>query len=58
MNGMTPQLLSLFVVSMGVGYLMTLGGLHKQLLERRRQERSCPSCGRAIEQRVCANCAS
>ena len=58
MNGMTPQFVSLFVATTGVGFLMTLGGLQKQLLERRRHERSCPSCGRAIEQRVCANCTS
>jgi hypothetical protein len=56
MNGFTPQLASLFVATTGVGVLMMLGGVHKNALEWRRRARSCPSCGRAIEARVCAHC--
>jgi hypothetical protein len=48
---------TLSIVTMGVGYVMTLAGVHKSALEWRRRYRTCPSCGRAIKARVC-KCAS
>jgi hypothetical protein len=35
---------------------MVVAGLHKSLLERRRTDRKCPSCGRHIAERVCGYC--
>ncbi len=35
-----------FLVPLGVAYLMILGGLGKNALEWKRRPRSCPSCGR------------
>jgi hypothetical protein len=52
-----PQIAVLAIVTMGVGYVMTLAGLNKNALEWRRRDRTCPSCGRAIRARVC-KCAS
>jgi hypothetical protein len=51
-----PNMAFLVIVSCGVGYLMVVAGMHKSLLEWRRQSRMCPSCGRAISERVCAYC--
>jgi NADH pyrophosphatase NudC (nudix superfamily) len=51
-----PNITLLAVVTTGVGYLMIVAGLHKSLLEWRRQSRMCPSCGRAIQTRVCSFC--
>jgi hypothetical protein len=45
-------------VTCGSGYLMIVAGLHKNVLERRRQQRTCPSCGRYLETRVCSACSS
>ncbi len=50
---LTPQLTTLLVVSMLVGWLMTLTGVKKRGLEWRERRRICPSCGREIESRVC-----
>jgi NADH pyrophosphatase NudC (nudix superfamily) len=47
----------LAILTTGVGYVMVVAGLHKSMLEWRRSTRSCPSCGRAITERVCMNCA-
>ena len=55
--GFDPNTALLAIVTTGVGYLMVTAGLHKSMLELRRSTRSCPSCGRAIQQRVCMNCA-
>jgi hypothetical protein len=44
------------ILTSGVGYLMVVAGLHKSMLEWRRTGRRCPSCGRAIQTRVCSNC--
>jgi hypothetical protein len=41
------------VVTLGVGYVMALAGVHKSALEWRRRRRICPSCGRVLESRVC-----
>jgi NADH pyrophosphatase NudC (nudix superfamily) len=51
-----PNITLLAVVTTGVGYLMVAAGLHKSLLEWRRSGRMCPSCGRAIQTRVCSFC--
>jgi hypothetical protein len=48
-----PQITLLAVVTMGVGYLMTLAGLTKSALEWRTRGRTCPSCGRRIRAGVC-----
>jgi hypothetical protein len=45
-------------VTCGIGYLMTVAGLGKGALERRRRQRVCPSCGRQIQARVCGACTS
>ena len=51
-----PNTTLLAIVTLGVGYLMVVSGLHKSMLEWRRSERKCPSCGRAVQARVCAFC--
>ena len=48
----------LMVVTCGVGYLMTIAGLGKNALELKRRQRTCPSCGRRIQARVCHTCTS
>ena len=58
MTAISPQLAGLFAATTGVGFLMMTMGLQKSMLERRAQRRSCPSCGRHIERRVCASCTS
>jgi recombinational DNA repair protein RecR len=52
-----PNTALLAILTTSVGYLMVVAGLHKSMLEWRRATRSCPSCGRVIEQRVCMRCA-
>jgi hypothetical protein len=58
MTGITPQLAGLFAATTGVGFLMLTMGVQKSMLEWRTRRRSCPSCGRHIEKRVCAACTS
>jgi hypothetical protein len=48
----------LAVLTLGVGYLMAVAGIHKNTLEWRRRQRICPTCGRAIDARVCRTCRS
>jgi recombinational DNA repair protein RecR len=45
-------------VTCASGYLMIVAGLHKNMLELRRPKRTCPSCGRHMNERVCSACAS
>ena len=45
--------LILILSTTGAGYLMVKAGLGKNVLERRRQRRICPSCGREIHGRTC-----
>jgi len=45
------------VSTLGAAWLMITAGLQKSALERRRQRRVCPSCGREIQARVCTSCA-
>jgi hypothetical protein len=55
---LSPELFVLFALTTGIGYTMIAAGLHKSMLEWRSQRRSCPSCGRHIEGRVCDPCTS
>jgi NMD protein affecting ribosome stability and mRNA decay len=48
--------LVVMAVTLGVGWMMTTAGLQKSALELRRRRRTCPSCGRRIEARVCSSC--
>ena len=51
-----PHIAVLAVATLASGWLMTQAGLHKGALERRRRRRSCPSCGRHLDARVCTHC--
>jgi hypothetical protein len=51
-----PNIALLASVTCGIGYLMTVAGLGKNVLELRRGHRVCPSCGRTIRARVCRAC--
>ena len=53
-----PHLAIAAVTTLGAAWLMTVAGLQKNALERRRRRRVCPSCGREIQARVCASCAA
>jgi hypothetical protein len=44
--------------SLGAGWLMTQAGVAKSALEWRRRKRTCPSCGKHIQARVCSGCGS
>jgi hypothetical protein len=41
-----PHIVMLLALTSGAGWLMTEAGFVKHLLERRRNRRICPSCGR------------
>lgn len=41
-----PQIIVLMALTSGAGWLMIEAGVFKNLLERRRERRVCPSCGR------------
>jgi hypothetical protein len=45
MAALDPQLMTLFVATSGVGYLMVMSGVQKSLLEWKRR-RTCPACSR------------
>jgi recombinational DNA repair protein RecR len=45
------------VLTLGIGWVMAVAGLQKNALELKRRRRTCPSCGRHIETRVCSTCA-
>jgi hypothetical protein len=51
-----PHITLLALLTPGIGYLMVVAGIHKSMLEWRRSGRRCPSCGRAIQTRVCSFC--
>jgi hypothetical protein len=53
-----PNITILTAVSCAIGYLMIVAGLQKSALELKRRRRSCPSCGRIIEDRVCSFCST
>ena len=48
-----PQLVSFAAVAMAIAWTMTFSGLKKGVLELKRRERTCPSCGRSIDGAVC-----
>ena len=52
-----PHAATLAVVTLGVGWLMAQAGLQKSALEWRKRRRTCPSCGRQLQTRVCTTCA-
>jgi hypothetical protein len=49
-----PNVVSLAVVTLGVGYGMLVAGVNKSALEWRKRRRTCPSCGRHIERGACS----
>ncbi len=51
---MTLHIALLALLTVGVGYVMTLAGVQKSALEWRRRRRTCPSCGREIVARTCS----
>ncbi len=53
-----PHLAIAAVSTLGAAWLMITAGLQKSALERRRERRVCPSCGRLIQARVCTSCTS
>jgi formate dehydrogenase maturation protein FdhE len=53
---MAPHVITLAIATLVVGWLMTVAGLQKSALELKKRRRICPSCGRAIEARVCSTC--
>ena len=53
-----PHVAIAAVATLAAAWLMITAGLQKSALERRRQRRVCPSCGREIQARVCASCAA
>jgi hypothetical protein len=53
---LAPHVLTLFLATLGAGWLMTKAGLQKSALELKKRRRICPSCGRHIEARTCSNC--
>jgi hypothetical protein len=52
-----PHVVTLVVLTLAAGWLMTMAGLKKSALELRKRQRTCPSCGRRIDARVCSTCA-
>jgi hypothetical protein len=48
-----PQIFALMALTTGAGWLMTESGVFKKLLERPREGRLCPSCGRKAETCSC-----
>jgi hypothetical protein len=53
---LAPHLATLAIATLAVGWLMTYAGLQKNALEFKRRRRTCPSCGRRIDARVCTSC--
>jgi rRNA maturation endonuclease Nob1 len=51
-----PHIAIFGVLTLVVAYLMMIAGVQKNALEWRRRRRTCPSCGRDIEARVCRAC--
>jgi hypothetical protein len=53
MIALTPQLIAL---TTGVGAVMILVGLRRELLQPRKAPRRCRSCGRLIDGPACRHC--
>jgi hypothetical protein len=49
-----PQFVLVLALGPIIGWLMIESGLFKQMLERRRHDRVCPSCGRNAQSCFCA----
>jgi hypothetical protein len=49
-------LVTVSILTTGVGVVMIRLGLTQGLLQPRKQPRRCPSCGRLIAGRVCGVC--
>jgi hypothetical protein len=49
-----PQILALMALTSGAGWLMFEAGVFKHFLERRRERRVCPSCGRESDTCICS----
>jgi hypothetical protein len=47
------QAVILMAATTGAGWLMIESGVFKNMLERRRGRRVCPSCGRQVDTCVC-----
>ncbi|HUQ21689.1 MAG TPA: hypothetical protein VM049_01605 [Gaiellaceae bacterium] len=45
--------MTFIALAMAIGYTMFFSGLSKHALERKHGRRTCPSCGRHIDGRVC-----
>jgi hypothetical protein len=56
MMTLDPHIAVLAILTSGVGYVMAIAGIQKSTLEWRRRQRTCPSCGRTIDARVCKTC--
>jgi hypothetical protein len=51
-----PNSAAFFFSMTGVGVLMALSGVYKNVLEWRRPKRTCPSCGRQLGSRGACAC--
>ncbi|HZR95593.1 MAG TPA: hypothetical protein VFA56_07850 [Gaiellaceae bacterium] len=51
-----PHIATLAVLTLGIGWVMTVAGLQKSALELKKRRRTCPSCGKHIAARVCTHC--
>jgi hypothetical protein len=49
-----PEIVVLMALTSGAGWLMIEAGVFKNLLERRRERRVCPSCGRQADSCACS----
>jgi len=52
------HIVTIAILTIGIGWMMMMAGVQKSALEWRRQRRICPSCGREIHARVCTTCSS
>jgi hypothetical protein len=48
-----PQIVAFAALVMAIGWTMTFSSLKKGVVELKRRERTCPSCGRHISGAVC-----
>jgi rRNA maturation endonuclease Nob1 len=53
-----PHIAILAISTLVAGYLMAAAGIQKSALEWRHRRRTCPSCGKHIQARVCPGCGS
>ena len=52
------HIVTIAILTIGIGWMMMMAGVQKSALEWRRRRRICPSCGREIHARVCTTCTS